>query len=552
MNLPELVSVYPHYGSTELYGTDAQLQFDFGGDNVFPAKRGATKGKLGVYRGGIKSDGTIAVIHSSVLYEITTLDEAHTPDPLSQGNILCTTTGTCNVTLSTATSTGMSPGEVYFLAFYPDSWSNDVGNSYYLFANNTNSSNAIYYHLFYSRSFNIPDALTRTMFGKNLVIEGVNLLTITDILAKENSGAIANGTWTTTHIKINLSFASSTCSSSLLPFASIYMHNVNNTHITIENMDLKDCNNGNLMADFEIVRGIKSGIDTYTHIRREFQKGVNLGTIACDPSCLTCSGPTASECIICTNYATEYMLNGTCISACPATHPNWIRDYIVFSSTEYETKNCLPSCSIGYFVNNITYECEACNLDCQTCDNNQMFGCKTCNPIKYYYYGMCSEVCPTPEYLPQNKDYQCVKQNVTSYINVDILKDAYLYKLPRNKQVYLKAYVNNTRGAISSVKWTQISPAYSRVSDNVFTMEYSNITHLVYNDELTLKLRMTSFTYISEVTSIKYMLEVTNSMGDVAKELTEFYINPAPVVDTMTYSILSGQATPEEGNTTIQ
>lgn len=181
-----------------------------------------------------------------------------------------------------------------------------------------------------------------------------------------------------------------------------------------------------------------------------------------------------------------------------------------------------------------------------------MFGCITCNPIKYYYFGMCSEICPTPEYLPQNTNYQCVKQSTTQYIEVDILKAPYLHKLPRNKQIYLKAYINNSRGTIASVKWSQVSPTYSKVTDNAFMMEYNKITNEIYNTQLTLKTRMTSFTYLSEVTSVKVLIEVNNTMGDSAKQLTEFYVNPAPTIGTMTQQIISGQTKPEDGSTTLR
>jgi hypothetical protein len=141
---------------------------------------------------------------------------------------------------------------------------------------------------------------------------------------------------------------------------------------------------------------------------------------------------------------------------------------------------------------------------------------------------------------------------MTKYISAEILKEPYLYKLPRNKQIYLKAYIDNTRGSIDKAVWTQISPSYSKVTDNLFTMEINTLTNEVYNRQLTLKMKMTSFTYISEVTSIKIMLEVNNTMGDSTKQLTEFYVNPAPTVGTMTQEIISGQTKPEDGVTTLR
>jgi hypothetical protein len=132
---------------------------------------------------------------------------------------------------------------------------------------------------------------------------------------------------------------------------------------------------------------------------------------------------------------------------------------------------------------------------------------------------------------------------------VEILKDPYLYKIPRNKQIYLGAYIKNDRGDIDSTKWTQISPSYIQVTDNVFTMPINNITNEVYNTQFSLKLRMTAFTFISEVTSIKFMLEVNNTMGDKTKQLTEFYVNPAPTAGSIQQEILTGQTKPVDGQT---
>lgn len=133
----------------------------------------------------------------------------------------------------------MAPGEIYFIGFYPNSFASDVGNNYYLFGNNTNGGDPIYYHMFVSRSFNIIEAPTGKVYGSTLVIEGVNLLSISDVLAKQSGVGITNGTWTTKSIHIDIKISASTCLSSIMPFASVYMKNVNNTHIEIQNLDLK-------------------------------------------------------------------------------------------------------------------------------------------------------------------------------------------------------------------------------------------------------------------------------------------------------------------------
>ena len=443
INLPEINFIKPHYGSTEFYGTDGVLQIDFGGDNVFPAKRSGIKGSLAVYRGAVKYDGSIVMITTNPLYLITTLDEA-AGTPLQQGNINWTTSGLWNVTLSAATSTGMSYGEIYFLALFPNSFSNNVASNYYLFANNTNSGSSIYNHLFMWRSFNIIASPTAKIFGTNLVIQGENLLKIDNVLAKESLGTIVTSTFTTIHIKISLSIQSTTWSTSLLPFASIYMTNVNDTYINIYNMDLKGWNNGNIYGSFELTRGIKLGLNSYGYIKTEYLDGVALGSIGWDSTCKDCTGPTANDWTICTNFATSYLYQGKCYSVWPTVAPYWMLNYKVFQSAQYAVLQWVSSWPIQYFTNTDTNEWEQWNSDCQTWASNKMASCITWNPIKYFYYGVWVEFWPSPLYTVDNTNYQWLKKNITSNLSVSIIKPPYLYKIPRNKQLYLKAYIDNS------------------------------------------------------------------------------------------------------------
>ena len=442
INLPEINFIKPHYGSTEFYGTDGIVQIDFGGDNVFPAKRSGIKGSLAIYRGAIKYDGSITMITTNPLYLITTLDEAAS-NPLQQGNIKWTSTGLWNITLSAATSTGMSYGEIYFLALFPNSFSNNVASNYYLFANNTNGGASIYNHMFMWRSFNIIESPSAKVYGTNLVIQGENLLNINNILAKESLGTIVTASWSTISIKIKLSIQGTTCSSTLLPFASIYMINVNNTYITINNMDLKGWNNGNLYADFELVRGIKNGLHSYGYVRTEYLKGISLGSIGCDTSCIGWNGPSSSDCTICTNYGTSYLYQGKCYASCPPSAPYWMKNYQVYQSSEYTVLEWYSKCPIEYFTNIVTNEWEQWNSDWQTWASNQMAACITWNPIKYYYFGVWVEFWPQPLYLADNTNYKWVKQNITTFLGASIIKPPYLFKIPRNKQLYLKAFINN-------------------------------------------------------------------------------------------------------------
>ena len=78
-------------------------------------------------------------------------------------------------------------------------------------------------------------------------------------------------------------------------------------------------------------------------------------------------------------------------------------------------------------------------------------------------------------------------------------------------------------------------------------MSINNITNESYNTQLLLKFKMTSFTYISELTSIKILLQVSNDKGDTAQQLSEFYINLAPNIGNVKQEILNGLSKPIDG-----
>ena len=62
------------------------------------------------------------------------MDEAFQPNPLEQGDLICSETGECSIVLTSIT-TQIKAGEIYYLSFFPYSFSNIVaGSKYFLFA----------------------------------------------------------------------------------------------------------------------------------------------------------------------------------------------------------------------------------------------------------------------------------------------------------------------------------------------------------------------------------------------------------------------------------
>ncbi|CAG8758554.1 25452_t:CDS:2, partial [Racocetra persica] len=142
----------------------------------------------------------------------------------------------------------------------------------------------------------------------------------------------------------------------------------------------------------------------------------NLNCIACDSSCSTCSGPSASECLTCSN-TNQFALNGVCSSTkCPSSyftkgtscikcHP----DCAECSGSDFNqcTKcpstrpiltsggQCVESCPAGSYTDS-TGTCKTCNSDCFSCvgpRSDQCLGCA--DRSKVLINGTCSGTCPT-------------------------------------------------------------------------------------------------------------------------------------------------------------
>jgi hypothetical protein len=121
--------------------------------------------------------------------------------------------------------------------------------------------------------------------GNSFTMSGRNLLSI-KANARMNGNDILSAKFTTKAIKMSLKITNSTsCKSSLLPQASVHLTDVTETSFNVNNLDLRNCYEGDLYADFIFVRGIKKSAGIYTHLRKEYIKGVKIGSIGCHPSC---------------------------------------------------------------------------------------------------------------------------------------------------------------------------------------------------------------------------------------------------------------------------
>lgn len=115
----------------------------------------------------------------------------------------------------------------------------------------------------------------------------------------------------------------------------------------------------------------------------------------------------------------------------------------------------------------------------------------------------------------------------------------YEKKVQKNIQLYAKAEIFNSNPAfpISSILWTQISP--TPVNDNVHVFN-RNTSGLLENDTGVITIKMSAFNHISETTSIKLQVEVTNTNGDKAINIREFFLNEAPFEVGTTFTNVGG------------
>ena len=144
----------------------------------------------------------------------------------------------------------------------------------------------------------------------------------------------------------------------------------------------------------------------------------------CDPSCSNCFASGNSSCTAC---ATGYFLqpnSTTCLSSCPSSgyYKNLLTNICTTcaagckactSSTlssctscnegyylQPSGTSCLTTCPTGYFGNQTTNACSACNSTCLTCSGPTSGECTSCGTGTFLnpYTNSCNATCPEGTY----------------------------------------------------------------------------------------------------------------------------------------------------------
>ncbi len=170
---------------------------------------------------------------------------------------------------------------------------------------------------------------------------------------------------------------------------------------------------------------------------------------ACDSTCLTCSGPSNTQCTSCnpssshpllqygqcvSSCSTGYVLSNdklTCLLPCTDSHcyqcqENALGTCITCENGYYLSNGkckAIEACSSGQYWNTTTNACAACNPSCKTCSGSAS-NCTSCytdytppleldpSKLEYLYNGQCLQACPlgyTPDYSNDKKceEYEC-------------------------------------------------------------------------------------------------------------------------------------------------
>ncbi|KRX07476.1 Insulin-like growth factor binding protein, N-terminal [Pseudocohnilembus persalinus] len=100
----------------------------------------------------------------------------------------------------------------------------------------------------------------------------------------------------------------------------------------------------------------------------------------CDSNCLTCTGPTSTDCASCSNSPQKYFLASE--------------------------QKCYATCPDGYFAdeNASPKSCEQCHSNCETCDS--LTTCQSCNQGYQLVNDFCESPCPDGQYYDEN-DQNC-------------------------------------------------------------------------------------------------------------------------------------------------
>jgi hypothetical protein len=134
------------------------------------------------------------------------------------------------------------------------------------------------------------------------------------------------------------------------------MEDVYDDYFVIRNLELRECNSGQLFADVEFLRGIRDDNADYSYLKAEKIYNIQIGSIGCHPSCKVCNGTLETNCMICTN-PTYKLFMGKCYPECPVVAEEKDSYQIVYHNVEMKQVICTSICPFGKYSEQGTHTC---------------------------------------------------------------------------------------------------------------------------------------------------------------------------------------------------
>ncbi len=210
------------------------------------------------------------------------------------------------------------------------------------------------------RSFNVFPS-DQLINGRVVVVKGVDLRQKT-IKAKYSAGVIDQEIFYTKAINLRLKVYNTDqyqCTFNR-PTATVAMEDVYDDYFVIRNLELRECNSGQLFADVEFLRGIRDDNADYSYLKAEKIYNIQIGSIGCHPSCKVCNGTLDTNCKICSN-PTYKLFMGKCYPECPPAAKEKDSYQIVYHNVEMTQVICTSICPFGKYSEQGTNTCLQCN-----------------------------------------------------------------------------------------------------------------------------------------------------------------------------------------------
>ncbi|EAR90495.3 zinc finger lsd1 subclass family protein (macronuclear) [Tetrahymena thermophila SB210] len=168
-----------------------------------------------------------------------------------------------------------------------------------------------------------------------------------------------------------------------------YFNNTNNNTCTPCDSSCYTCNgnapNNCLSCQLQRYFNPVSNQCVYTCNSNQYPDPTSIQCKSCDSKCLTCNGPSATQCTSCGN------------------------------GLYLENNQCVQQCSQSYYVKPNTNICQQCDSSCLTCSGPSSQECTSCATNLIFLNSQCYSECPSEYYTSQESqtkecklcNYQC-------------------------------------------------------------------------------------------------------------------------------------------------